>query len=554
MPGSDRRALGIYYTPHSVSNALCEWAVRESTDRVLEPSFGGCVFLVEAATALRELGAKRPFEQLYGCDIDTHAFVHLRNAFPRRKISSRFVRRDFLSLAPAASFTSSVTAVVGNPPYVSNHNMTLGQRASARRSAACGPLQVRSTASLWAHFVNHSLRFLSDQGRLAMVLPGTAFRTDYGQGLLPQLSRRFRRVDIIHLQERVFAKQGIRDMPAILLCDGWNDTASAKPPIVHTVSSVEACSQRITALRSQRAHAASNHDSRMDSAMSVFRRVGQCSLGDLATIKIGLVTGANHFFALRPSDCRALELPNSATLPFLSQVSLTPALELAPADLRRALKADERCLLLNPPEGVTHLAVLAYLTSFAADKRSGNRTFSKRPCWYRPLEGSIPDAFLSYMNSHSPRLILNGARTQSLNNIHRLYFRPQVTKAQKRLAALAMLSTVGQLASEVLGRTYGGGVLKLEPSDAARLPIPGCARVQGSQIAEAWKKANTFLRTGAHEAAVAIADALVVASMPGLDESLRGSKDLLKSLRRDRLSAQFSSQASRRAGSARTER
>src|ERR1700681_41651 len=280
--GSEQRALGIYYTPHQVSSALCDWAVREHTDRVLEPSFGGCVFLVEAAAALRELGAQRPFAQLYGCDVDTRAFFHLRNAFPRRNVVPRFIRGDFLRLAPSGRFASSVNAVVGNPPYVSNHNMTDAQRASARRSAAAGPLEVRSTASLWAHFVNHSLRFLSDRGRLAMVLPGIAFRTDYGQGLLPQLSRRFRRVDVIHLQERVFAKQGIRDMPAILLCDGWNDSAGAKPAVVHTVRSVNACSERIIALRAQRSVVSDNHDSRLESAMSVFRRVGQCSLGDLA--------------------------------------------------------------------------------------------------------------------------------------------------------------------------------------------------------------------------------------------------------------------------------
>src|ERR1700722_3845679 len=117
---TERRALGIYYTPHRVSSSLCDWAVRRDSDRVLEPSFGGCVFLVEAAAALRERGAQRPFTQLYGCDVDKRAFTHLQNAFPKRDIRSRFVRGDFLQLALGGHLRSTVDAVVGNPPYISN--------------------------------------------------------------------------------------------------------------------------------------------------------------------------------------------------------------------------------------------------------------------------------------------------------------------------------------------------------------------------------------------------------------------------------------------------
>jgi len=533
---TERRALGIYYTPHRVSSSLCDWAVRRDSDRVLEPSFGGCVFLVEAAAALRERGAQRPFAQLYGCDVDRRAFRHLEKAFPKRNVQSRFVRKDFLCLVPGEGFPSGVNAIVGNPPYVSHHNMTDAQRTSARLSAASGPLKIRGTASLWAHFVNHSLNFLSDRGRIAMVLPGTAFRTDYGQAILLQLSRRFRQVDVIQLQERVFESQGIQDMPAILLCDGWNEAGNKRPAALHRATSMESCRQQILELRRPNGSRSSQVDARLESAMMAFRKMGHSSLGDLAIIRIGMVTGANAFFALKPSDCQRLGLPPAATTPFFSQISMSPALEVCPTDIGQAVARDDRCQLLNPAEPFQDdKAVRRYLNSFSKDERNNNKTFRKRSCWYRPAEGETPDAFLTYMNAQSARLVLNTARLQSLNNIHRIYFKPKVNRSQRILAALAILSTPGQLAAELLGRSYSGGVLKLEPSDAARLPIPNCDRSQARAVETAWSQVNAHLRSGAYEAAVYVADAVISLCAPGIDDALRASQGLLETLRRARL-------------------
>lgn len=532
----DRRALGIYYTPDRISAVLCEWAVRKASDRILEPSFGGCVFLVQAAAVLRVRGSHRPFSQLYGCDVDKSAFIHLQSAFPKRSFESRFIRGDFLSIEPGDRFVSGVDAVVGNPPYISNHNMAEAQRASARRSAAVGLLDVRGTASLWAHFLNHSLSFLHDAGRVAMVLPGTAFRTDYGKEILSQLCRRFSRVDIVQLQERVFAEQGVQDMPSILLCDGWNEARGRGTALVHSATTMEECARRILDLRHLKAQSEVENDARFDAAMSVFRRMGQYSLGDLATIRIGIVTGANHFFALRPADCSAFGLSKEMTLPFLSQISMTSSLDVTRRDVRSALYRNDRCLLLSPPEGVKSGSVQAYLRSFPESDRVKNRTFNKRQYWYRPICGEIPDAFLSYMNARFARVVLNSARIQSLNNIHRLYFRDRTTRLQFKLTALAIISTPGQLAAEMLGRSYSGGVLKLEPSDAARMPIPGYARGQAHEVERAWVRINRLLRGGAYDSAVAVADAIVAICSPSIRDDLEMSRDLLHKLRNERLS------------------
>jgi len=42
---SEKKQYGIFYTPKRVTDILCKWAIRSKTDKVLEPSFGGCKFI-----------------------------------------------------------------------------------------------------------------------------------------------------------------------------------------------------------------------------------------------------------------------------------------------------------------------------------------------------------------------------------------------------------------------------------------------------------------------------------------------------------------------------
>ncbi len=53
------KALGAYYTDSQVADFLVWWAVRNVTDTVLDPSFGGGVFLRSACKRLRESHGQR---------------------------------------------------------------------------------------------------------------------------------------------------------------------------------------------------------------------------------------------------------------------------------------------------------------------------------------------------------------------------------------------------------------------------------------------------------------------------------------------------------------
>src|ERR671911_2519557 len=93
-----RKALGAFYTPPAMAEALVEWAVRSSGERVFDPSFGGCVFLEAAWQRLRLLGTppKACRAQIFGVEVDRDAFLQ---AAPR-DAQATLLQRDFFDLRP----------------------------------------------------------------------------------------------------------------------------------------------------------------------------------------------------------------------------------------------------------------------------------------------------------------------------------------------------------------------------------------------------------------------------------------------------------------------
>ena len=68
---------GGYYTPESLAQWLCAWAIRDADDVILEPSCGDGSFLLAATDRLAALGAKGPAraKPCQACRI--FQFVHL---------------------------------------------------------------------------------------------------------------------------------------------------------------------------------------------------------------------------------------------------------------------------------------------------------------------------------------------------------------------------------------------------------------------------------------------------------------------------------------------
>ena len=86
----------------------------------------------------------------------------------------------------------------------------------------------------------------------------------------------------------------------------------------------------------------------------------------------------------------------------------------------------------------------------------------RRSPWYAVNLGETPDAFFPYRVLHVPYLVLNSSQIQCTNSIHRIYFN-NISDNAKKWIQISLLSSIGQLSLEAYSKTYGSGVLKIEP-------------------------------------------------------------------------------------------
>ena len=144
-----------------------------------------------------------------------------------------------------------------------------------------------------------------------------------------------------------------------------------------------------------------------------------------------------------------------------------------------------------------------------------------RPQWWRPPVVSAPDLFFTYMSHNFPRLITNGARTTFVNSMHGVRLREGVPRDAAAALPILTFNSVTLLGAEVFGRSYGGGILKMEPREASQLPLP-----KPEALTEAWvtlkpRKAalDRDLRRGAWTNVVREIDDVLLRRTLGMSES-----------------------------------
>jgi adenine-specific DNA-methyltransferase len=185
-----------------------------------------------------------------------------------------------------------------------------------------------------------------------------------------------------------------------------------------------------------------------------------------------MVTGNNKYFALSPARARQLGLARREL------ISLSPpgSKHLRGLIFTQAgsdqLALDGAATLLFRPAGEPSKAAWAYIEAgVALGVDQAYKCRVRSPWWRVPLVKPA-DLLLTYMNADTPRLCTNRARAYHLNSVHGVYFRHGLKTLGMDLLPLASINSMTLVGAETVGRAYGGGMLKLEPKEADRLPVP----------------------------------------------------------------------------------
>jgi hypothetical protein len=185
---------------------------------------------------------------------------------------------------------------------------------------------------------------------------------------------------------------------------------------------------------------------------------------------IGYVTGANDFFHLRPTEAQFWRLPKEVLRVTVRKGEQLPERAVDQRTVRQWLANDEPVLLLNL-RGVDPVpaAIRNYLETDAGKNAKATYKCRNRSPWYVVPDVKTPDAFLSYMSGLAPTLVANEARCACTNSVHAVRLRAGFDIADVQRAWQTPLC---QLSCELEGHPLGGGMLKLEPGEAANIRLP----------------------------------------------------------------------------------
>lgn len=469
-----RKSRGAFFTPDLVCDFISDWAIRSPKDRVLEPSCGEAAFMLAASRRLGALGATPSAMRIDGSEIHAASARTAKASLAQRGVRSRVSTGDFLATTP----TPSYDVVMGNPPYVRFHDFSGDARNIAIQAALRQGVHLSRLASSWAAFVVHSTAYLSPEGRLGFVLPAELLAANYASSVRRFLLERFASVRLITFERPVFP--GVMTEAVLLLCEGRGSTDHFE---VHQLRSTRDLAHLPTSslyhppTLGEKWTGALVHGG--EAQVTLDRLTSSASFGlldDWGRVALGAVTGNNGYFLLTPAEADNMGLAADELVRTSPPGSRhLRGIRLTPSRIASLGRQGEATLMFRPSDQPSRAALAYIRKGEAAGVQEAYKCRVRSPWWRVPLV-AVPDLFITCMNGDTPRLATNEARVRHLNSVHGLYLTDE-TRDLRNALAVASINSATLLGAELVGRAYGGGILKLEPSEALRLPLPSPALV-----------------------------------------------------------------------------
>ncbi|KWX25142.1 methyltransferase [Mycolicibacterium wolinskyi] len=525
-----RKVRGAFFTPDAVTAYLAQWAVRSAEDRIFEPSAGDAAFLVAVTHRLRELGAAEP--EVDGVEIHPASAATARRRVTEAGGRARIRTADFFGVDPRPEYA----AVIGNPPYIRYQDFRGQARAQSRRAALKAGVTLSGLASSWAAFTVHAALFLRPGGRMALVLPAELLSVNYAAAVRKFLFDRFASVELVMFDEQVFP-EAEADV-VLLLADGFDGGPSGHA-VIHRARNAESLTSDLVQRNWSPRDPADKWISGLIGngpvdAIHALHTAGDFTLLEhWADTTLGMVTGNNGYFALSPARVRELGLRPADVLPLSPPGSAHLRGLTLSADQLTRLGEDGKSIHLFRPTGALSAAAKRYVE---AGRAAGVHLAYKcrvREPWYLVPLVEPADLLLTCMNADTPRLVTNRAKAHHLNSVHGVYLRDGLSGLGRDLLPLAALNSATLLHAEMVGRSYGGGILKIEPREADRwlVPAPQLIAERSSQLRDVRRRIAALLSRGELLGAVRIVDdALGLDSRVPL-ESVRSAHDSLATRR-----------------------
>ncbi|HVW01787.1 MAG TPA: N-6 DNA methylase [Planctomycetaceae bacterium] len=530
---SPDKLRGGFYTPAPVVDACLGRISRllgaDRPLRILEPSAGDGAFVrgLQASADRGGLNGRITCVEL----LEREAAL-CRSALQAAGLDGQVIHDSFFAWAEGQS--AQFDAVVGNPPFVRFQFVPKTQRSDADRHFARLGRELAGVSNLWIPFVLISLELLRNDGAFALVLPAELLATKSAGLIRSEFVRHFSDLQL-DLYPRGSFPSILQDV--IVVSGRRCRLAADRRPVrfvEHTATGTHAWEHDIPDAKDSWTRYLLSK-----SQLAAFEAARQIPavhrLATVATLGVSIVTGANDFFTVDDATLAEHELQPWAR-PLLARTGDAPGLVFRTDDHAAARQAGRRAWILDfaadAPNPERASAASRYLESGVQQGLPGRYKCRVRTPWYRVPDVRSDVLMMSKRAHQFHRLLLNRAGAHTTDTIYRGRMKSEYSAHTADLVA-GFHNSLTILSSEIEGRTYGGGVLELVPSEIGRLLVP-MALLEGElpRLDQLCRRAGG--QCDASDSLIEATDTLLTAQLPDLRQILPELREARLHLRRRR--------------------
>jgi len=477
-----RRRWAQFFTPPAIADLMADWLARGEPRDVLDPAVG-------AGVLVRKILARRPSVAVTAIDKDGVVLQAFQGQQLGRNVES--LHADFLKWKSPARFD----AIIANPPYLRHHDFDYAGDIFAEIGSRC-EIEFSRLTNLYGLFLIEICRRLRPGGRAAVITPGEWLNANFGQPLKRWLLERgliswlvyFSHAELIFgdalttasvllLEKPPRAQQPTEKRPAIL----YAGKGAAIQAIADCVRENRTTDSRLTVHRlapeELLRHKWNGLLESATAAPSTFVR-----LGELATTRRGIATGANRFFHVSQSEMERYGLAAGRAEPCIGRAATAPGLVYRADDHQNLVDRDKPAYLLRF-DGRLSRQDREYLQIGEEQGLADRFLLSQRKPWYSQETCDPAPIWAAVFGRSRLRFIWNAAGIRHLTTFHGVYPHDVSPLAARALAACLNSRVVQQQALRHV-RVYAGGLKKFEPRDLLDLEVPDLRTADDDQRAQ----------------------------------------------------------------------
>ncbi len=384
---------------------------------------------------------------------------------------------DFILNPPKGPFK----AIVANPPYIRHHRLSTAIKEELRRiSASTIGVTLDGRAGLHIYFLIRALSLLASQGRLAFIMPADTCEGVFSATLWNWIANKYRLDAVITFAPGSSPFPKIDTNPIIFMISNnpprqdffWARCALGPTSALKrwTVSGFRGADGEDIEIHQRDlleglSTGLSRPPMKKDSTT--------LTLGDMAKVMRGIATGCNEFFFLTRERAEKLRISSEYLIPAVGRTRDVPGDEVTSETLEYLDMKGRPTLLFSPnelsrehfPSGVREY--LDYGESMGIHEKSLIAT--RRP-WYKMETRTPPPILFAYLGRRNTRFIRNRAGVVPLTGFLCVYpYRDDQKFLELLWQSLQHSQTIANLS--LVGKSYGGGAIKVEPRSLEKLPI-----------------------------------------------------------------------------------